>query len=165
MWERSWLRRLLRHSQCRVKAAPSIRPPEIQLSASLLSEILFFLSFFFKGVNTKTQVQGSGWNILCLFNLFFPFCLFLFSLFFFFTVWQNGGDRQHAEPRLCSQVHLGLLFRGETEPSLWLVSAPDSGCITLSSPLLHPALLHRDVLWRPVQTESPAVDVLRSWPS
>lgn len=37
------------------------------------------------------------------------------SLVFFYhfitsTVWQNGGDRQHAEPRLCSKVHLGLLF-------------------------------------------------------
>lgn len=36
------------------------------------------------------------------------------SLFFFtillLLVWQNGGDRQHAEPRLCSKVHLGLLF-------------------------------------------------------
>lgn len=36
-----------------------------------------------------------------------------FTLFYHLlssTVWQNGGDRQHPEPRLCAKVHLGLLF-------------------------------------------------------
>lgn len=34
----------------------------------------------------------------------------LFSYLISSTVWQNRGDRQHSEPRLCSKVHLGLLF-------------------------------------------------------
>lgn len=38
------------------------------------------------------------------------------------SVWQNGGDRQYAKPGLRSKVHPGLLFWGEAEPSLWLVS-------------------------------------------
>ena len=38
------------------------------------------------------------------------------------TVWPNGDDRQHSKSRLCQKVHPGLLFRGEAESSLWLVS-------------------------------------------
>lgn len=37
-------------------------------------------------------------------------------------VWENRGDRQHAKPRLCQEVHPGLLLWGEAEPALWRVS-------------------------------------------
>lgn len=39
-------------------------------------------------------------------------------------VWENGGDWQHVKPRLCSEIHFGLLLRGATEPAIWLVSMP-----------------------------------------
>lgn len=38
------------------------------------------------------------------------------------VVWENRGDRQHAKPRLCQEVHPGLLLWGEAEPALWRVS-------------------------------------------
>lgn len=47
---------------------------------------------------------------------------FSFSLSASGLVWENRGDRQHAKPRLCQEVHPRLLLWGEAEPSLWRVS-------------------------------------------
>lgn len=38
------------------------------------------------------------------------------------VVWQNWGDWQHAKPRLCEEIHVGLLLWRATEPPVWLVS-------------------------------------------
>lgn len=41
---------------------------------------------------------------------------------FFCVVWENWGNWQHAKPRLCEEIHFGLLLWRATEPPVWLVS-------------------------------------------
>ena len=59
-------------------------------------------------------------------QLYLTFCLssllLLFPLLYSDLVWENRGDWQHTKPRLCQEVHSGLLFRGEAEPAHWRVS-------------------------------------------
>lgn len=37
-------------------------------------------------------------------------------------VWENRSDRQHAQSRLCAEIHSGLLLWRASEPQTWLVS-------------------------------------------
>lgn len=64
------------------------------------------------------------------------------------TVWQNRGDRQYPQPRLCAKVHLGLLFWGEAESTLWFVSGFLWNRVIIGSSLLPSSLICCDEIYR-----------------
>lgn len=73
-------------------------------------------------------------------------------------VWEDRGDRQHAEPGFRQEVHPGLLLWGEAEPALWRVSyslwSDPLGTRAISPPLLHlPSVPTR--IWSPLSSPIP----------
>lgn len=128
-----------------MKAPPLIRPLQIQVYACVMSK-----SLRNRGPNTKIKCEQTAAIPSFVYWTVFG-CLDFLSSFFspvnLLPVWQNGGDRQHPKPWLCSKVHPGLLFWGEAEPSLWLVSDLLWSCIIIVASLVSSALLHCDVLY------------------